>query len=736
MKPLDRFSDCILISLLLLLAIGGFARNSAAIGEGLELAEEEPLKITAESLTYYEQENLFVAEGFVEITYRTTRLTADRIEFNEETGDALAIGNVLYEETGEIITAEQGEFNFDTDRGIVLQGFLSLEEDHYITGKEIEKIGDKTYFFRRGTYTACDSSWPAWKFWCTSAKIHDGGYLQSWNTVGFIQGIPVLYLPYFIYPVKNERQTGFLIPDVGRSSTLGYTISNSFFWAITKSQDATLSHRYYEERGHKVELEYRYKYSKNTDGTFNGQYIRDKLTLEERKRLRWNHRHGLPYSIKARVNLNLTSDDQFDEDFETKLEDRTDQKLDSDISFTRNFSRHTALLLFDRSDDLRAESNDRTDQRFPEFSFTSQKQQVFGLPLYFNQKTVVSRLKRDGNEDERLDFIRIDTQPTVSLSLNIIGQALTLNPEFQFRETYYTRDADTAADPDLEAEPVHREYYKTAVELNGPKFSRIFDFGIYHRLQKLKHLIEPSLEFKYKPKIGMDEDDLPKFDGTDRIGSNKQRTIYYDITQRLLAKQVKKSEWERYLEDEELSIDELGTETKELASFKLSQSYNLETEEYKFSNIKVSLKTHLFENYDLGLESKFDPYMSTFVSTNIDFNGKLWNLLDFGIKWRRSSSVDRDTEEITDVNQFLDLNTSLSLFNKVNISYRGRFNVEEDKRIEDNIGLAYNAQCWNIIGHYTQQLIGDDDEREEIYHVTLGLKHLGQLFKWSQSTEQ
>lgn len=700
----------------------------ASIGEGVDVVEGQPLNIRAESLEYLADRNLFVAEGFVEITYRNSYLTADRVEFNEITGDAIATGNVVYEEEGETVIADKAELNFDSELGIIYVGELTLKEDHYITGQKIEKIGEETYLIRKGSYTACCGSWPAWQFRSSRAKVHQGEYMQSWNTVGYVKGIPVFYFPYFIFPIKTERQSGFLVPDIGRSTANGFTLTNAYFWAISKSQDTTVSHTYYEERGHKVVLEYRYKYSAQTDGTLEGQYIRDKIDLSQKRRLTWNHQHGLPYSIKARINLNLTSDDQFDKDFETKLEDRTRQKLDSDISLTKNFSQHSFLLSVRRSDDLREESEDRADQRFPELHITSQKQQLFGTLLYIQQKTQIARLKREGKKEENLDFIRIDIQPTLTYPLNLLGQALTISPEIRLRETYYTRDATTAADPDLEAKSAHREYYKIGVGVNGPKFNRIFDLGTSRRTQKLKHLIEPYLSFYYVP--GIDEGDLPKFDSIDRVGSEyKSRNMSYGITQRLLAKKVKEGDWKKFLdEDEDVFIDELSTEIKELASLAISQYYDFEEEEYPFSNIGATLKMRPFNNYDFTLRTSYDVYVNEFVQTNIDLNGTLWSFLSFGLRWRRDITVDRKTDDITDVNQFLDVSTQFNLLeNKIGISYRGRFNVEDKERIEDSIGLTYNAQCWNVIGSYTQQKVGSDDV-DKRYKIMLELKHLGKLF--------
>ena len=63
-----------------------------------------------------------------------------------------------------------------------------------------------------------------------------------------VKGVPALYLPYMYYPLSNDnRSTGFLMPSYGSSTYKGHTISNAFFWAINRSQDATFLHDWYLE---------------------------------------------------------------------------------------------------------------------------------------------------------------------------------------------------------------------------------------------------------------------------------------------------------------------------------------------------------------------------------------------------------------------------------------------------------------------------------------------------------
>src|SRR5206468_2220479 len=89
------------------------------------------------------------------------------------------------------------------------------------------------------------------------------------DTVLKVKGVPMFYLPVLYYPTKREgRATGFLIPTYGASSLRGQSIHNAFFWAIDRSQDATLMHDWFSKTGQGMGGEYRYNFGNGSDGNF------------------------------------------------------------------------------------------------------------------------------------------------------------------------------------------------------------------------------------------------------------------------------------------------------------------------------------------------------------------------------------------------------------------------------------------------------------------------------------
>ena len=53
-------------------------------------------------------------------------------------------------------------------------------------------------------------------------------------------GVPVLYMPYFEHADPSvKRQSGFLMPSFGNSSTLGYGIEIPYYFALAPNYDFT-----------------------------------------------------------------------------------------------------------------------------------------------------------------------------------------------------------------------------------------------------------------------------------------------------------------------------------------------------------------------------------------------------------------------------------------------------------------------------------------------------------------
>ena len=133
------------------------------------------------------------------------------------------------------------------------------DPDVQFYGETLEKTGEDTYIITNGGFTSCVQANPRWEMTSGSLKLRVDHYALLRNMFLKVKGVPAIYLPIMYYPLSKEnRNTGFLMPSYGSSSYKGQTISNAFFWAIDRSQDATFLHDWFSKTGQAVAGEYRY----------------------------------------------------------------------------------------------------------------------------------------------------------------------------------------------------------------------------------------------------------------------------------------------------------------------------------------------------------------------------------------------------------------------------------------------------------------------------------------------
>jgi lipopolysaccharide assembly outer membrane protein LptD (OstA) len=208
----------------------------------------------------------------------------DVIKFIQETDGARIEGRGQRRlfRTGGHISAERMEYHTATGTGVfeIAHGALALgpnvdrrqfggqtpEVEFY--GTRLEKIGHRRFRVTNGGWTTCLQPTPRWDFTTSSMVLELDHYVTARNTVLRVKGVPLFWLPFLYYPIqKDDRATGFLMPTYGTSTFRGPTLSNAFFWAIDRSQDATFLYDWFSRAGQGAGTEYRYVASPQSSGT-------------------------------------------------------------------------------------------------------------------------------------------------------------------------------------------------------------------------------------------------------------------------------------------------------------------------------------------------------------------------------------------------------------------------------------------------------------------------------------
>ncbi|WP_045837910.1 LPS-assembly protein LptD [Hyphomicrobium sp. 99] len=253
-------------------SFGAANSPSAIFGKvSTNIDRAQPMRLQGDQLIYDKSGDRVISRGNVEIFYNNYILTADEVVYDQSGGTLTAVGNVtLKEPQGNIVHADRYTLTDDFRDGFVSAlSIVSADKSHISADRATRREGNITEF-ENGKFTPCQSDGNTPPLWCISAAriIHDqeAATLTYQDAYFQIYGQPILYLPYFQSPDPSvKRKTGFLTPDYGHSSTLGYITGIPYFFNLAPNYDVTLEPLYMSEQGLFMKGEWRHRLA-------NGEY--------------------------------------------------------------------------------------------------------------------------------------------------------------------------------------------------------------------------------------------------------------------------------------------------------------------------------------------------------------------------------------------------------------------------------------------------------------------------------
>ncbi len=675
---------------------------------------EGPVQIEADRLTYDRERDVYIAEGRAVVVQGGLRMEASRILFFRGEMRVVASGDVVVTDPGgSVARGDRLEIDLDTGLGSMEWGYLFYRpENLHIRGRSLKRLARDTYEVEEGRFTTCDCIPPDWSFYGSKVRVTLGEYLTARDTSFYIKGLPVLYSPYVVIPVKRERQTGFLLPRFGLSELRGPAMYNAFFWAIGRSQDATFYLDYEADRGLGKGIQYRYVRKRGSQGeVFLYHYREDDIERVRKYRSlennlghpqnasddRWiftfKHLEELPYGISLRADIAEVSDDEYFLDFwrDPDRRDRKDrelQRLESNITLSKGWNRWSLVTQFRYFDDLLKEDDSDTLQRLPQIDLTASSIKVFGSPFYLSIDSSLVNFYRE----EGIDGVRVDLHPVLSLPLRP-WDLFEFTPEAGLRETRYWVSE--------EERERSRNLYHLSLHLQTT-LVRIFDLPDGGRL---RHMVRPEVSYTYIP--DKDQSHLPSFDEVDRIAGENR--ITYSVTSILTGRRVEggKRIYHDYL------------------YIKLSQSYDIAEARRDgegrrpFSEISGELNIYPTPYISIGAEGDFEPYSRSFTEY----------LLSFEIRDGRGSGFSSSYNYTRGSGNYIDISADVVVTSKVRAFHRSRFSHYKDPltgsdkfaTLETVFGLKYQSQCWGI------EVVRTERPDERLIMVTINLLGLGEV---------
>ncbi len=595
--------------------------------------------------------------------------------------------------------------------------------------KTLSRPDENTLIIHDGLFSSCPPEDRDWAF--ASSKItlnREEGFGQAKHTRFLIKDTPVLYIPWFSFPIDDRRKSGFLYPTIGSSNTeSGIFLSTPYYLNLAENYDATVTPAYIGGRGIHYDIEGRHK-STYTDSILMLGYIdKDDFYDNEQELLnrsddstRWGlsfeqEIHPFADGWTGQLKFSEVSDNNYLEDLNQGLNiDRTDN-LDrrAEFSYDREDWRFSFLLQQYKSIDDQVLPSERAYQRLPEMYF--EIGQVYKR-FQFDWSSRYVYFYRDRDQlvgDERTFGSRLRHQAKLS---------------FPFNQTWgYFKPAVILDQTDYmlqDYSPVNNHVSRSVpfYELDsGLYFDRKAKFQGGHFRQSL----EPRAYYVYSDFV--DQDDLPNFDttlpsfnfqrlfnahrfsGGDRVGDNNRLTLgltsrWTDLSNGIDRAVVSVGQIFHY-RDRRVNIDGVGASDN------------------SSSLVASELLLRPIDGLEIGMSGLWDTEEKQTQEGNsrIQFHSKYYRyVMNFSHRYIRDELEQLDSSFIT------------PLYKELSLIGRWRYNLDNNRTIGSLAGLEYGSCCWRVQFLMQSNL----NSKDEVLHGVLFRFQLSGVGGFGQSAKR
>lgn len=566
------------------------------------------------------------------------------------------------------------EYSIDTEKGRIVQSKSAYEAGFYY-GKKLFREQKHIFYVDGGTYTTCDKDEPHYHFYSKSMKLIEGEKLIARPVVFYIGRIPILALPYYVFPLKKGRHSGFLPFTFGKFERGERYVQNvGYYWAASEYWDWQGSFDYHEINRYftinsAVHFRKRYVFNGYVTGKDTRGTSYDRSVAAEGKSRRWVLNTGYNHTFSPSFNINASgsfqSDAQYFTDLSSNLDERLNRVVSSRVNFSKKFGKSTALSGYFKHDvDLDRET--RTDYipsvalslptiwpfgsgRLNEEGKLEQKwyhnvtfryspnllnysRRVTNDSIYIvaydttittvdsltmEEDTTITEIKDTVSFRSRREYAKINHNPRLSLPTITLAKYFILTPRFNYSETWFKiSETDQSLAAGIDASTTYRTYsYSGGTGLKTALYGTVYPnaFG----LVGLRHVLTPSVSYGFSPEI--DRHPAVRSFAGGGAGSRKSSVMSFRLVQLFQAK-VRQDETERSLN---------------LLSLTSSFSYDFEKKEKPLSSLGTAFSistlpgvtlsgrmTHSFYDPDTDELGFWSPYLESFsLNTSFSLSG-------------------------------------------------------------------------------------------------------------------
>jgi lipopolysaccharide assembly outer membrane protein LptD (OstA) len=604
--------------------------------------------------------------------FDTTRYSADEIDYNFDNSEidlsnngamhyhdmALTAGRIRYETNTRILVAEglstdssddkyqppvlkQGteelhgdkmSYNIDTRKGQVRMARTKYENGYY-SGETLRQASENELLVSQGNYSSCDKEVdPHYHFHSNRMKMINKDKVIARPVILYIGDLPVFAIPYYVFPIRKGRHSGFLPFELGsfRGGSGSRFIRNlGYYWAASDYYDLLGSLDFYENSHTTINGSLRYRLIYKLNGVVTVNYTHqgtwDLVNYIQRVsnswRISYSHSQILSQTMTLGGSGTFVSNKNYIAQNVYDPAERLNRTITSDFNLTKAWPEQSISMYVQARQDWNLDTDEKT-QSLPSFSISRSRLPLFPPASRSKKETRVrpdevveeptnrwynsiyfdisssgqnyrQRFKSDSTFFQK-NYQTINTRSSISLSSKFFG-FLNVSPNVGLTHSLVRLEPGEL--PDSLGLPtrkfVTRLLYNTGVSVNASVFGTVYPnkFGIIG----LRHTMTPSISYSFTPAITKNRRYFSYVGGG--TGSTRAKSLSYSLANSFQAK-YKSGE-------EEKKID--------LFYLNFNGSYNMAARDRNLSDLKLSdlsssLRTAAIPNMSLEFRTTHSFY--------------------------------------------------------------------------------------------------------------------------------
>lgn len=624
--------------------------------------------------------------GEVEVSYENIKLKADYMEYDMATGTVYARGtydSLSREWKGQpemtqgkqTFSMEEIRYNFNT-RKARITNMITREDDGILHGKNIKMMPDRSINITKGKYTVCDLEHPHYYLKLSSAKVVTK---PSQKTVFgpahlVVEDVDLpIGIPFGFIPKRPDRATGLLMPSFGEENARGFYLRDAgMYFVLGDYFDMSLTGDYYTLGSWAANLNSRYMVKYKFNGNLAINYSVDQtgekgstdFFQSKNFGVRWSHSQDSKAhpgtSFSASVNFSSPSNSRYNSH---SVSEALQNQISSSISYSKNWNGKFNLSV----NALHSQNSRDSSYSFtlPNITFSVStfypfkiknrvgKERIYEKFALGYNTSLQNKINFKASEFGEPGFLdKFQNGMTHNFSIKLpdftLLKYLNVAPSVSYGMNWFFRKSEAYFDRETNSVKMEMgkqfghfgttHNYSGSVSMSTRLYG-MYDFGKFHKVQAVRHVISPSVSMSFSPEKGKAFNGWRTLNYVDTLGV--QKSYDYNIYQG----QINSAPGKGKSATMSLSIgnnleakvrdmkDTTGTGTKKvkiLDQLNLTTGYNFLADSLKMNNVGVTMSTSVFGKLGINGNMNFDPYA-------IDGKGKRinrYNILETGVPLR------------------------------------------------------------------------------------------------------